>query len=91
MGVYVYTARATGRKYLPVDGGYHWVFPYEYAYKPWWQNPDWNERQERLADRQRFRVLDHPDWEGYVSIYGEIYKNADPLWWDTESPGELVQ
>lgn len=92
MGVYVYTARATGRKRVFVDGGMHWVFPLEYSYKPNWFDSKWNDRMNDAAWRQSQRVLHHPDFEGYVQIYDKIYRGGPTLWYDCDKPiGVLVE
>lgn len=83
MGTYVYTARATGRVKVLVQGRMHWVFPMKYAFKPWPGHPS-NERWWANARRTAENVEKHKDWEGFVSLHGNIYTHADPLYVDSE-------
>lgn len=83
MGTYVYTARATGRVKVFVDGAMHWVFPLKYSFKPWWNHP-MNDRWWANAHRTASRVENHKDWEGYVNFEGHIYKNGPTLYTDSE-------
>lgn len=84
MGTYVYTARATGRVKVMVDGGMHWVFPLKYSFKPHWFSHEWNDRMINAAHRQASRVENHKDWEGYVNFEGKVYKNGPTLYYDSE-------
>lgn len=91
MGAYVYTARATGRVKVMVQGRMHWVFPMKYSFKPWYGHPS-NERWWATARRTAGAVENHKDWEGYVSLHGHIYSHADALYVDSNAaPGRLVQ
>ena len=83
MGTYVYTARASGRVKVMVQGRMHWVFPMKYSFKPWPQHPS-NERWWANARRTAENVEKHKDWEGFVSLHGHIYTHADALYVDSE-------
>lgn len=86
MGIYVYTARATGRLSVNIDGEVHQVFPLKYAFKPWWGHPR-NDAWWSSAEAQAARVERRSDWTGYVTYAGHLYKTDSALWVDTEAIG----
>jgi hypothetical protein len=89
MGTYIYTARATGRIPAWIDGEYHQIFPMEYSFKPWWNHPR-NAALMSLASRQAERIESRPDWTGYVSWAGNVYRVTSALWDDNYPLGQLM-
>jgi len=91
MGTYVYTARATGRVKVKVNGGMHWVFQLKFSFKPCYGHPS-NDRWMATARRTAENVARHPQWEGYVNLHGRIYMLSPTIWFDSEPfIGRLVQ
>ena len=89
MGTYVYTARATGRIPAMIDGEYHQIFPMKYEYKLSLYGPR-NVRWELRALHNAQRTESRPDWTGYVSWAGNVYKVDGALWIDGKPPGQYV-
>ena len=89
MGTYVYTARATGRVPAMIDGEYHQIFPMEYEYKLSLYSP-MNVRWELRALYNASRTEARPDWTGYVSVFGGVYKTDSALWIDGNPLGQYV-
>ena len=81
MGTYVYTARATGRLTVNIDGEQHQAFPLKYAFKPWFGH-DRNDIWWKRAEAQAARIERRPDWTGYVTYAGHLYKVDSALWND---------
>lgn len=73
MGTYVYTARATGRLPVWINGGIEWVFPLKFSSKPNWYDHELTAKWERKAERQCERVEAREDWSGYVELFGSVY------------------
>jgi hypothetical protein len=88
MGTYVFTARATRRLPAFVDGGVHTIFPLVYSFKPWYGHPR-NDSWWSHAWRQADRIENRPDWTGYVSFNGAVYKTNSALWIDSDPIGEF--
>jgi hypothetical protein len=89
VGTYVYTARAMGRIPAWIDGEYHQIFPMHYDYKPWPEHPK-NEFWRSRAEAQAKRTESRPDWTGYVSWAGNVYKVDSALWDDNYPLGKLM-
>lgn len=77
MGVYIYSARATGRIPAWVDGGYHYIFPLKFEFKP--HMFESNDRWWAKADAQARRIEKRDDWTGYVSFAGCVYHVMSPV------------
>lgn len=88
--MYIYTARATGRKQVDIDGVPTWAFPLVYSFKPNLFDLAYNERMYNRVWTQMDRVRGHKDWQGYVSYEGKIYRMDDPWWIDSEELGTPV-
>lgn len=89
MGVYIYTARATGRIPAMIGFEQHQIFPMKYNYKWWGGHPD-NDKWYATAEAQAARIERRDDWTGYVSYAGNVYKVDSALWVDTDYLGACV-
>jgi len=69
MGTYVYSARATGRKQVTINGNTEWCFPLVFEYKSNGLNTPQNWVDKAIHNAERTEARD--DWSGLVLLHGQ--------------------